>query len=243
MTLAYRRRCSTRVTGANPCDAPRAFLGMALRPCATEDTCLPCTAFATCYDNSLLQVTSHKLLQPTRRNSCTQPATPPVPLALPTCLLLGLCTSSLASCCSVLGLSSASACLLTCRASRRANCPVPHPAHITPRCPDLLTSTRLPPPSLEGQPHRRLAPGSVRTPALRLRYYKEGTIRPSKGARAPRSRGTISGPKGNHPPPSWLPTFHNRATGLRVKRVSAAAQRVEAKPKPAKAPPTYSKPH
>ena len=35
----------------------------------------------------------------------------------------------------------------------------------------------LPPSSLEGQPHRRLAPGSVRTPALWMRITIEGTVR------------------------------------------------------------------
>ena len=36
---------------------------------------------------------------------------------------------------------------------------------------------------------------------------QEGTVRPSKGAQHPGQEGTISGPKGNRPPPSWLPTF------------------------------------
>ena len=44
-----------------------------------------------------------------------------------------------------------------------------HPAVPTALCPPRpATQPPLPPPSLEGHPHRRLAPGSVRTPALHL---------------------------------------------------------------------------
>ena len=76
--------------------------------------------------------------------------------ALATCLLLLLCTS----CCFMLFSSPA---VINIRLpSRMPRIPACQPPSAPP-----CSHSPLPPPSLEGHPHRHLAPGSVRTPALR----------------------------------------------------------------------------